>query len=115
MPRSIPKILSAVFPLLLLASCSPAVCYGPKAFGYNAKGVVASNLVGTYSFDDTNVLNHLGFTNYSGFITLKPDMTFVSSSVPWVAGTSRPGVYSTNWSGKWKPANVHGVWVVKSL
>ena len=113
MPRSILKILSTVFLLLLLASCSPEGCYGPKAYGYNTKGVVVSNLVGTYTFDDTNVLKRLGFTNYSGFITLKPDMTFVCSNVPSVACIPQPGIYSSNWSGKWKLVTVHAIWAVK--
>lgn len=112
MPRTALKILPTVLLVLLLVSCHPEGCYGPRAFGYNTKGVAVSNLVGTYTFEETNVLNQLGFTNDSGSITLKSDMTFVCSNLPSVAGIPQQGVYSS-WTGKWKPLKEHAIWKVK--
>jgi hypothetical protein len=106
-------LLTAIF-LLLMASCDPAGCYGPRAFNYNTTGVAVSNLVGTYTFDGTNaaVLSRYGFTNHSGVIRLLPDMTFAFSNVPCIVGLPKPGVYSSS-GGKWRAVKTAGIWEVE--
>jgi hypothetical protein len=113
MVRSTLKTLLGLCLLLLLVSCHPAGCYGPKAFGYNTKGVAAANLVGAYTFDAKNAatLGRLGFTNHSGSITLRQDMTFVCSNLPCVEAIPKPGGYSS-WTGKWRLTQEGLVWNV---
>jgi hypothetical protein len=105
--------------LVLMASCTPAGCYGPKAFGYNTQGVAVSNLFGIYRFDGTNasILNQNGFTNHAGYIELRSDMTCVLSNVPRMWLNPAASVYvSGTW--KWKPMKpVHegGAWELEIL
>src|SRR4051812_1763699 len=108
------KILPTAFLLSLLVSCSPAGCYGPRAFGYNTKGVTTSNLFGTYSFDGTNpsVLDRKGFTNHSGIIRLNSDMTFVCSNLPSIMDAFNQPVYFST-TGKWRIVPEGATWDVQ--
>jgi hypothetical protein len=108
------KVLPTAILLLLMVSCHPEGCYGPRAFNYNTTTVAVSDLVGTYTFDGTNasVLNRLGFTNHSGFISLQPDLTFVCSNVPCVVGIPKPGVYLSS-TGKWRTVKRSAIWEVE--
>lgn len=113
MSRFCLRLLTA-FVMLLMVSCHPEGCYGPRAFDYNTKGVAIADLAGTYSFDGTNasVLNKHGFTNHSGFISLKPDMTFICSNVPGISGIPNPGVYLSS-TGKWRTVKTAAIWEVE--
>jgi len=108
------QAFSTVILLSLFVSCHPDGCYGPESFGYNTKGVAVSNLFGTYVFDgaNTSVLNKKGFTNHSGSIQLKPDMTFVFSEVPFIMNVPQSGVY-VSISGKWRAVQTKATWAVE--
>lgn len=114
MTRASLKVLPTAILLVLMVSCHPEGCYGPRAFNYNTTRVAVSNLVGTYTFDGTNasVLNRYGFTNHSGFISLKSDMTFVCSNVPCIVGIPKPGIYSSS-TGKWRAVKTAAIWEVE--
>jgi hypothetical protein len=109
--KSFFRVLPTSLLLLLMASCHPEGCYGPKAFGYNTKGVAASNLFGVYTFDGASgpILDRIGFTNHSGSIELKPDMTFMFSKIPCIA---QKGVYSST-SGKWRIVPNNAIWEIE--
>ena len=108
------KIFPMALPLSLMASCHPEGCYGPRSFGYNTKGVAVSNLFGTYTFDGVNasVLDRNGFTNRSGSIQLKSDMTFVCSEIPCIMNTPKRGVYFST-AGKWRIVQNAAIWEVE--
>jgi hypothetical protein len=114
MRRNLPRILTVALLLTLIVSCHPEGCYGPKAFGYNTKGVAASNLFGIYTFDGFNasVLDKKGFTNHSGYIQLKSDMTFVFSEIPCIMNVPRSGVYFST-AGKWRIVPSNAIWEVE--
>ena len=115
MPRAFYRVLPTASLLLLMASCHPEGCYGPRAFDYNTTGVAVSNLVGTYTFDGTNaaILTRKGFPNHSGFISLRPDMTFGCSNVPNMVGIPKPGVYLSSSSGSWRVTKSRVIWEVE--
>ncbi|MCD6048945.1 MAG: hypothetical protein K0Q55_348, partial [Verrucomicrobia bacterium] len=76
MTRQHLKLLPTLVLLLFVAACHPEGCYGPKAFNYNTMPMVTSNLFGAYTLDVPHAtLEKYGFTNYTGSIRLKPDMT----------------------------------------
>ncbi len=108
------KILPTTLLLFFIVSCHPEGCYGPKAFGYNTQGVVASNLFGIYTFDGANAsaLNAKGFTNGAGYIELKSDMTFVFSEIPSVVHVPQKGVYFST-TGKWRIIPHNAIWEVE--
>ena len=110
MSRTRFRLLPTLLLLGLMVSCNPEGCYGPKSFGYNTKGVATSNLFGTYIFDGTNasVLDTKGFTDHSGSIQLKPDMTFVFSNVPFIMNLPQSGVYVST-TGKWRTVQTEAI------
>src|SRR5439155_17997305 len=114
MIRTSLKIFPVALLLVLLVSCHPEGCYGPKSFGYNTKGVVISNLFGTYTFDGTNasVLDRNGFTNRSGYIQFKSDMTFECSEIPCIMDIPKKGVYFST-AGKWRVVRSGAIWEVE--
>lgn len=107
-------ILAAVLLPIFMTGCHPEGLYGPNAFGYNTQGVTNSNLFGTYSFDGTNaqVLSAQGFTNLSGFIELKPNMTFVFSNVPSVMAYPKTNLYYST-TGNWRVVQEKAIWVLE--
>jgi hypothetical protein len=113
-PHNCCKLLLMAGFLSLFVACHPEGLYGPKAFGYNTTGVVVSNLFGTYVFDGANpaLLDQMGFTNHSGSIQLKPDMTFVFSQVPFVMNVPQSGVYAST-TGKWRVIQTEAIWSVE--
>lgn len=114
MNRTFLKRLPTALLLVLLVSCHPEGCYGPKAFGYNTKGVTVSNLFGIYTFDSGNgaVLDAKGFTNHSGYVELKSDMTFVFSEMPCIVSFPKKGVYSST-TGRWKIIPHNAIWEIE--
>jgi hypothetical protein len=103
----------SVLSLLLLVACHPEGCYSTSSFGYNTDGVVISNLVGVYTFNtnQARTLTYLGYTNHSGYVELRADMTFVCTNIPRVMGIPQSGEYL--WStGKWRVVKV-GIWNVE--
>jgi hypothetical protein len=101
--------------LVLMVSCHPEGCYGPKSFCYNTKGLATSNLFGIYTLDEAHalLLASKGFTNYSGSILLRPDMTFQFSEIPCImCSTIEGGVYSSA-TGKWRVAKQNAIWVLE--
>lgn len=113
MTRQHLKLLPTLVLLLLVAACHPEGCYGPKAFDYNTKPVVTSDLFGSYTLDGPHViLEKYAFTNYTGSIQLKPDMTFVCSDIPSIFYPPKPGVYFSS-TGQWEVVHNGNIWEVK--
>ena len=91
------------------------VSCGPKSVGYNTTGVIASNLFGIYTLDEdyAYLLNSKGFTNYSGSVVLKPDMTFQFSKIPCIMCPKiEGGVYSSA-TGKWRIVKRNAIWALE--
>lgn len=61
MTRANFRVLLTTILMLLMVSCHPEGCYGPRAFNYNTTGVAVSNLVGNYTFDGTNTKEPLAW------------------------------------------------------
>jgi hypothetical protein len=108
-----PAVSSSFAVVLFLSACQ--ACSGPKDFGYNTAGVVASNLVGTYKVDETTwVLERKGFTNLNGTIVLNSDNTFQFTSIPCVGYMGGTNVYSMS-AGTWRIRKEKEIWVVEAL
>lgn len=115
MSRQILRYCLVATSLFLMVACHPEGCYGPKPFGYNTKGVETTNLFGLYILDEAHAsfLDSKGFTNHSGSIWLRSDMTFEFSKIPCLmCFTIQGGVYSST-TGKWRVAQQNRIWVLE--
>jgi hypothetical protein len=102
---------------LLMVSCHPDGCYGPRAYNYNTQGTTPAALVGTYRLGKDNGGTQQERIEDDGFIHLKPDMTFESVQILERNGSG--GISTTALStpvvGRWRIIKTNAIWEVELL